>query len=151
VVTLSGIVISLKLVHSSNAKSPMVVVLLGITTDVIPDGTFPELLKLGPNIEYVREVLKCTVDYTAKRENYVPVQNLEPSAGFFKHQCTVNENTECVPSHNVIEKYINHHGHDYRFEVAPNPIIELRDRKCDNVTVGRTWNCRISKDNDNKE
>jgi len=36
VVTLSGIVISLKLVHSSNAKSPMVVVLLGITTDVIP-------------------------------------------------------------------------------------------------------------------
>lgn len=120
-------------------------------TDVIPDGTFPELLKLGPNIEYVREVLKCTVDYTAKRENYVPVQNLEPHADFFKYQCTVNENTECVPSHNVIEKYINHHGHDYRFEVAPNPIIELRNRRTDNVTVGRTWNCRISRYNDNKE
>lgn len=116
-------------------------------TDVIPDGTFPELLKLGPNVEYVREVLKCTVDYTAKKENYVPVQNLEPTAEFFKYQCMVNDNTECVPSHNVIEKYINYHSRDYRFEIAQNPIIELRDRKSDNVTVGRTWGCRISRDN----
>src|SRR5699024_4573429 len=32
---------------------------------VIPDGTFPDLLELGPNIEYVREVLANTVTMTA--------------------------------------------------------------------------------------
>ncbi len=109
---------------------------------VIPNPAFPELLDLGPNIEYVREVLKCTVDYTAKRENYVLVQNLEPNAGFFKYQCQVNEEVGTVPSHNVIEKHICKCGIDYRFEVAPNPIMELRDRKEDNTSVGRTWGCR---------
>ena len=109
---------------------------------VIPNPAFPELLDLGPNIEYVREVLKCTVDYTAKRENYVLVQSLEPNAGFFKYQCQVNEEVETVPSHNVIDKHIDKCGMDYRFEVAPNPIMELRDRKEDNTNVGRTWGCR---------
>ena len=109
---------------------------------VIPNPAFPELLDLGPNIEYVREVLKCTVDYTAKRENYVLVQNLEPNAGFFKYQCQVNEEVETVPSHNVIDKHIDKCGMDYRFEVAPNPIMELRDRKEDNTNIGRTWGCR---------
>lgn len=108
---------------------------------IIPDGTFPELLKLGPNIEYVREVLKHTVDYTALREDYVPVQNLEPNADFFKYQAQVNECVDNVPSHNVIEKRISKRGCDYRFEVAPNPIPELRNRKVDNTTIGRTWSC----------
>ncbi len=113
---------------------------------VIPNPAFPELLDLGPNIEYVREVLKCTVDYTAKRENYVLVQNLEPNAGFFKYQCQVNEEVGTVPSHNVIEKHICKRGVDYRFEVGPNPIMELRDRKEDNTSVGRTWGCRKAKE-----
>lgn len=110
--------------------------------DVIPDGTFPKLLELGPNIEYVRDVLKCTVDYTAVREEYVPVQNLHPDSDFFKYQSIVNKYVEAVPSHNVIEKYICKNGCDYRFEVAPNPIPELRNRREDNTTVGRTWNCK---------
>ena len=53
----------------------------------------------------------------------------------------VNDCVENVPSHNVIEKYISKHGCDYRFEVAPNPIPELRNRREDNFTVGRTWGC----------
>ena len=108
---------------------------------VIPDGTFPKLLCLGPNIEYVREILKCTVDYTELREDYALVQNLQPNADFFKYQGIVNEFVETVPSHNVIEKYISKRGCDYRFEVAPNPILELQNRREDNTTVGRTWNC----------
>lgn len=115
-------------------------------TQVIPDGKFPKLLCLGPNIEYVREVLKCTVDYTSLREEYTPVQNLQPHADFFKYQGIVNKYVECVPSHNVIEKRICNKGIDYRFEVAPNPIPELQNRHQDNTTVGRTWNChRYSK------
>lgn len=106
--------------------------------DIIPDGTFPKLLELGSNIEYVREVLRCTVEYTALREDYVPVQTLPPNADFFKYQNQVNNCVENVPSHNVIEKYISKNGCDYRFEVAPNPIPELRDRRMDNTTLGRT-------------
>jgi hypothetical protein len=116
--------------------------------EVIPNPKFPELLNLGPNIDYVREVLKCTVDYTAKRENYVLVQNLEPNAEFFKYQCMVNEQVETVPSHNVIDRHIDKCGIDYRFEVAPNPIMELRNRKEDNTSVGRTWGCRIKIEED---
>ena len=120
-------------------------------SEVIPDGTFPKLLKLGPNIEYVREVLKNTVDYTAVRERYSPVQNLEPNADFFKYQCIVNKYVEAVPSHNVIEKHIGKYGCDYRFEVAPNPIAELRNRKEDNTTVGRTWRCKRSESDEENE
>ena len=112
--------------------------------DLIPNGEFPELLKLGPNIEYVREVLKCTVDYTSLKENYVPVQNLEPNADFFKYQNIVNKFVESVPSHNVIEDIIRKQGIDYRFEIAPNPIAELRNRREDNTTVGRTYRCNRS-------
>ncbi len=119
--------------------------------DVIPDGTFPKLLELGPNIEYVREILKCTVDYTAKREEYVLVQNLAPNADFFKYQWIVNKETCTVPSHNVIDKHINRFGMDYRFEVAPNPIKELRNRREDNTTLGRTWGHERYKDRTNEE
>ena len=112
--------------------------------DVIPDGRFPKLLTLGPNIEYVREVLKHTVDCTALREEYVPVQSLQPHADFFKYQGMVNKYIEAVPSHNVIERAISKCGIDYRFEVAPNPIPELRNRREDNICVGRTWNCNRS-------
>ena len=103
------------------------------------------------NTRYVREVLKCTVDYTALREDYVPVQSLQPNADFFKYQSQVNEFVDCVPSHNVIEKYISKHGCDYRFEVAPNPIPELRDRRCDNTKVGRTWSCDMYRKKENDE
>ena len=130
--SVSGLHLAAYLLREYDGKDPMC---------IIPDGTFPKLLELGPNIEYVREVLKCTVDYTALREDYVPVQNLQPNADFFKYQSMVNDCIESVPSHNVIEKYIAKRGCDYRFEVAPNPIPELRNRHQDNTTVGRTWNC----------
>ena len=130
--SVSGLHIAASLLRDYDKKTP---------EEIIPNGEFPELLKLGPNIEYVREVLKCTVDYTALRENYVPVQNLEPNADFFKYQNIVNRYVEAVPSHNVIEDIIRKQGIDYRFEVAPNPIPELRNRREDNTTVGRTYRC----------
>lgn len=105
--------------------------------EVIPNGEFPKLLLLGPNIEYVRNILKNTVNCTAVREEYASVNELPMDFDFFKYQEIVNNNVCCVPSHNVIEQYICKNGIDYRFEVAPNPIIKLQDRMCDNVCVGR--------------
>ena len=96
---------------------------------------FPKLLKFGENIEYVRKVLQ-TVGYTSVKEDYVPASALSEDARFFKHLKTVNVSPKNVASHNVIEKFIQQFGKDYRFEVAPHPIEELRDRQNDNVEVG---------------
>lgn len=104
---------------------------------VIKCGEFPELLKLGPNIEYVRSVLKNTASLTAVREDYAVVCDLPCEFDFFEYQKIVNNNVECVPSHMVINNYISKCGIDYRYEIMPNPICELQNRRCDNVSIGR--------------
>jgi len=105
---------------------------------VIPNGEFPAPLRLESNIPYVRGVLQNTVHNTALRENYVSACTLPENADFFVYQNTVNKNTQDVLSHRVIENYIAKYGKDYRFEIAENPIPELRDRERDNTAVGRT-------------
>lgn len=103
---------------------------------VIPDGNFPEPLRLESNIEYVRGILGGTVYNTAWREEYVNVNELSQST-FADYQNQVNVPMENVMSHRVIEDYIQRFGQDYRFETAPNPVPELRNRKEDNTCVGR--------------
>ena len=105
--------------------------------EVIPDGTFPELLNLGPSKEYVRQVLKDTVRLTADREDYIEVDQLPDDANFFCYQQKVNPNTAEVTSHIVIDKEIGKHGHDYRFEEKPNPIERLQQRNRDETELGR--------------
>ncbi len=104
---------------------------------VIPDGAFPEPLRLTGNIEYVRNVLGCTVCNTALREDWTNVNDLSPNADFFKYQGIVNRNVGDVESHAIIERVIARDGMDYRFETAPNPVPALRDRRLDNTSVGR--------------
>ncbi|MGI6115187.1 hypothetical protein [Luoshenia tenuis] len=103
---------------------------------LIPQGEFPELLSLGSNINYVRHVLS-TVNMTADKEGYCPVDKLPSNSDFMRYQQLMNENVADVPSHQVIEQYIALKGEDYRFETAPNPIDALQDRTQDNTTVGR--------------
>ncbi len=104
---------------------------------VIPDPEFPEPLSLHENIEYVREILGSTAQFTSLGEDYVKVGELPSDANFFEYQRIINPNTDMVPSHIVIEGHIRHYGKDYRYEVAPNPVKELRCRTCDNTSVGR--------------
>ena len=104
---------------------------------VIPNAEFPSPLRLESNIEYVRGVLGSTVNLTALRENYVDVHELDENSDFAKYQKQVNTPLSDVVSHTVIDSYIAQNGTDYRFEVAPNPVAELRDRKTDNTQVGR--------------
>lgn len=104
---------------------------------VIPCGNFPNVLVLRPNINYVRKVLETTVGNTQKKECVVPLSALANDDPFFFYQNCVNHDVECVPTHRIIDKMIRAEGRDYRFEVAPNPIKELRDRSCDNTTLGR--------------
>ncbi len=104
---------------------------------VIPDGTFPQLLTLGPNIEYVRNILNNTVNLTDNKENYIEVSKLPKDADFFKYQNIINNDVNQVPSHVIIDDYIKQNSKDYRFETEENPIRELRDRTVDNTSIGR--------------
>jgi len=104
---------------------------------VIPDGTFPDPLRLTGNIEYVRGVLAATVCNTALREDWTSVNDLSPRADFFRYQGIVNDDVAGVESHAVIERVIRRNGEDYRFEVAPNPVPGLRSRTRDNTSIGR--------------
>ena len=105
--------------------------------EVIPNGDFPEPIKLHENINYVRNVLESTVQFTGNLEDYINVNELPNNANFFEYQSIINPTTEIVPSHIVIETHIRNYGKDYRFEIAPNPIKELRSRTVDNTSVGR--------------
>lgn len=114
--------------------------------EVIPDGNFPAPLCLHENISYVREVLKNTVQFTGHREEYEKIEKLSDSADFFKFQKILLPDTNMVPSHNVICTHINRMGSDYRFQVAENPVSELRCRTCDNTSVGRVKDAADSRD-----
>ena len=105
---------------------------------VIPCGEFPTPISLHSNIEYVRDILGNTVQFTTGKDNeYVKVENLPKDADFFKFQSITNPTKDIVPSHVVIETYLHRHRNDYRFEVAENPVPELRNRRVDNTDVGR--------------
>ena len=104
---------------------------------VIPCGTFPQLLELRPNIEYVREIIRTTTGNTQKLECVVPLSELPCNDLFYEYQNIVNHNVNSVASHNVIVQRIGGRGMDYRFEVAPNPLPELQNRQCDNTSLGR--------------
>lgn len=105
--------------------------------EVIPDGEFPAPICLHENIEYVRKILGDTVQYTSVKDAYKKIKDLPKDADFFRFQNIINPTTDIVPSHNVIEMYIRRHGADYRYQIAPSPVPELRNRRQDNTSVGR--------------
>lgn len=111
---------------------------------VIPCGTFPQILCLRPNIDYVRKIIATTTGNTQCLSSIVPLGSLSPSAPFFEYQDIMNHDVCCVPSHNVINARIDCKGKDYRFQTAPNPLPELRNRCEDNVTLARIPECTPS-------
>ena len=112
--------------------------------EVIGDGEFPEPITLHENIEYVRNILENTVQFTSLKEDYERVEKLPENADFFKYQARINPSPEIVPSHRVIDAHIRRFGMDYRFEIAPNPVEQLRNRRRDNTSVGRIANAASS-------
>lgn len=105
--------------------------------EVIPVGEFPELLVFSEQKEYVRKVLKNTVTLTGDGEDYATVNSIPDGSKFFFYQNKINKNLNDVVSHTVIEQYIDEFGKDYRFEDTKNPVMELQNRKIDNVHLGR--------------
>ena len=104
---------------------------------VVGEGTFPVPLKLESNVSHVRQVLKDTVQLTASRESYAPVEKMKHGTDFFRYQDMVNKNPDHVASHTVIDRRIRMYGQDHRFQLDEHPIPTLRDRTQDNISVGR--------------
>ena len=104
--------------------------------EVIPGGSFPELLKLHENVDYVRGILESTVRNTADREGFIAVDKLPDGADFFKYQKAVNAPPEQERGHTVIVSHVEKYGTDYRYEKKENPVPALRCRTEDNYTLG---------------
>ena len=64
-----------------------------------------------PNKEYVRDVLKRTVDWTGFDSEFVPVKDLPPGHRFFEYQDTVNAGG--TPSEEVIRRHRAEFGKEY--------------------------------------
>lgn len=103
---------------------------------VIPDGKFPAVLKLGSMIDYVRKVM-LSVNLTSEKEDYINIDKIPDDARYFSYQDSAVGKESNVPTHIVIDKYIDKKGKDYRYQVDAHPIPELRDRKKDNTHIAR--------------
>lgn len=111
---------------------------------VIPQGEFPEPLRLGPNKEYIRSILGGTVHNTELREDNVPVQTLPTDADYCHYQKQVNRKEEREPAHQVIQQAICRRGRDYRYQDSPHPVPELQCTSRDNIWVGREAPCLMN-------
>lgn len=105
--------------------------------DVIPSGDFPELISFSPQKEYIRKILGETVNNTSYFEDYISVSKLSDSANFFSYQKKAVKDVNSMPSHIVIEGHINNFKEDYRVQDKEHPVKALRERRQDNVSLGR--------------
>lgn len=100
-------------------------------------GEFPELLQFEGNIDYVRDVIAKTINYTRCGEDYELVNKLPDNSNYFKYQKMNIKKPEQLPSHKVIENHIKEFGTDYRYETKKHPISELQNREQDNTNIAR--------------
>lgn len=105
-------------------------------SQVIPEPSFPDPIRLESNIDYVRAAL-LSVQLTYKDATPVPVQSLEGTDPFYAYQDIVHTRLDHVASHAVIRQHIARAGEDYRFETAPHPVRELQTRTQDDTRMGR--------------
>ena len=104
-------------------------------------GDFPDILVLGPNIDYIRHIIAATTGNTQKKEDVIPLNRLPENDPFFYYQHIMNDPLCEVASHVTIDARIRRKGCDYRFEIKENPLPELRNRRCDNTSIGRIPAC----------
>ncbi|MBR2398235.1 MAG: hypothetical protein IKA97_05660, partial [Clostridia bacterium] len=69
---------------------------------VIPNGEFPDLIKLHENKDYIRHITQKTINNTSLKESYINVDKLPDDADFFKYQKKVHANPVNERGHTVI-------------------------------------------------
>ncbi len=104
--------------------------------EVILDAKFPEPISLHENVEYVRNIMVQTAQFTGNLEDYKNISELEEGCRFFDYNKKITSPIREDAGHCIIEKYIRQNNKDYRFEVEESPLKPLRKRTKDNVEVG---------------
>ncbi len=99
---------------------------------------FPQATVFHDNKAYIREVLASQVQLTARDTEFVPVSQLPKGYRYFQHQEAVNNGGKSAPSVQVIDRHIQQHEMDYRFESeGAHPVEGLRSREGMSLEVGR--------------
>lgn len=92
----------------------------------LPQAGMPEPMKFEPNKEYVRDVLRNTIELTAYDAQFVPIGELPPDHRYFEYQRIVNEGGS--PTEQVIERHRAEKGGEYRFATeGEHPVASLRE------------------------
>ncbi len=104
--------------------------------EVISDAEFPEPLSLHENVNYVREIIKDSVQFTGDKEDYKDISELPSDHRYFSYNKAINEPIAEESGHEVIERHIKDVGQDYRYETDKHPFAAFRDRKKDNCSAG---------------
>jgi hypothetical protein len=104
----------------------------------LPAGGMAEPLTFEPNKEYVRDVLRRTIEWTSWDAQFVPVTDLPPDHRYFDYQRKVNAGG--VPTEQVIDERRAQQGGEYRFATeGAHPIPSLReDGPHDDLAYWRT-------------
>ena len=94
--------------------------------DFLPARGMPAPMTFEPNKEYVRDVLRRTIDWTGYDAQFVPVQQLPQDHRFFDYQRMVNSGG--VPTEQVIDRKVGESGGEYRLATdGPHPVEPLRE------------------------
>lgn len=104
--------------------------------EVILDAEFPSPISLHENIDYVRNILSSTAQFTGNADGYKNISELSENARFFEYNKKMTNPVKNEAGHRVIENYIDKLGNDYRFETKENPLPPLRKRNKDNTEIG---------------
>ncbi|MFP4496677.1 MAG: hypothetical protein ACLFQV_00585 [Vulcanimicrobiota bacterium] len=89
----------------------------------------PEPMEFKSNIDYVRKVLRNTIDYTTYGTEYINKVDLPRDNRFYSYQKSVNQGG-FLPSIDVIKSMADQKGKDYRSEVkGPNPVKRLQQQE----------------------
>lgn len=100
---------------------------MGVEPEQVVPAAFPQPLRFGSQIEYVRQILETQVEWNAFETEIGPPDRLPDNPRY--RECQQLLNSGVVPSEEVIAANHKSNGHDYRQELAgEHPVQELRRR-----------------------
>ncbi|CAG1065923.1 hypothetical protein BAC1_01516 [uncultured bacterium] len=86
---------------------------------------FPKAITFESNVDYVREVLREQVEFTAQETEIVPKDTLKKDSLYAKTQGVLNAGG--VPSEQVIKEHVKKQGKDYRYLLkGEHPVDRLK-------------------------
>lgn len=86
---------------------------------------FPKAITFESNVDYVRDVLKEQVEFTAQETEIAPKDTLKKDSLYAKTQGTLNAGG--VPSEQVIKEHVKKQGKDYRYLLkGEHPVERLK-------------------------